>query len=347
MEIEIWMKLAFIVTCLAKFDFRMKLIEFNILLTVLLTSCLSWGQNLVPNPSFEDTVFCPIGDVSNAVGWSNYSDQSPDYFHSCSSVSDFSVPNNWGGYQQPASSGNAYCALSAYYPVNPNKREIIGRNLSESMVIGTKYYFSMKVSLSIENYISSSYACNKLGVRFSTIPYSNSNPAPINNSAHVWTDSIITDTTNWAFIFGSFTADSAYSYIALGNFFDDFNTDTIKVVSGTPTFVFAYYYIDDVCVSTDSAFAYNYSFITGNKESNLTNQVSVYPNPVVDYLIIQNIANQPIDITVYNILGEVIYMEQNVTGKTLSVNLTDSQKGLLIVNIKTESQSINYKLLKI
>ena len=57
-----------------------------------------YGQNLVPNPSFEDTAYCVSGptQVQAALGWESYAD-SPDYFNPCTSNSDVSVPNNWGG----------------------------------------------------------------------------------------------------------------------------------------------------------------------------------------------------------------------------------------------------------
>lgn len=221
----------------------------NILL--LFTLFQSSAQNLVPNPSFEDTVQCTMGLVSDAVGWENYSALSPDYFHSCVGGGSFYVPYNWGGYQ-PAATGNAYCAMSAFYPPTPDEREIIGRNLASPMIIGTEYFVSFKASLSLDSIIESSHACNKLGVLFSTyahVPFTA--PAPINNFAHVYTNDIITDTAGWTVVSGSFIADSAYTHIAIGNFFDDNNTDTLELLS-TPNFNWCYYYIDDICVSTDS-----------------------------------------------------------------------------------------------
>ena len=42
---------------------------------------ISFAQNLVPNPSFEDTLRCPnaVNQVDSAVGWIAYKG-SPDYF---------------------------------------------------------------------------------------------------------------------------------------------------------------------------------------------------------------------------------------------------------------------------
>ena len=92
------------------------------------------------------------------------------------------------------------------------------------------------------------FACNKLGVLFSNSTYSEFNPPPENNFAHVYTDSIITDTTNWFTIAGSFVADSTYSNIILGIFFDNNNVDTLRLFKPNCD-VFAYYFIDDVSVT--------------------------------------------------------------------------------------------------
>lgn len=327
----------------------------NTLLKISLITILSWGfccfgqegSNLVVNPSFEDTVSCPTSDnqIDNAFGWTNYSDQTPDYFNACSSSPDVSVPNNWGGYQQ-ASSGNAYCAVSAFFPNTPDKREIVGSSLSENMEVGTKYFFSMKVSLSINSVASTSYACNNLGARFSTVPYSPSNPTPINNFAHVYTESIITDTLNWVTVIGSFIADSAYSHVALGNFFDDANTDTVKIVNNTPTFIFAYYYIDDVCVSTDSSYTANYSY-TGTQEEPLVDNFNIYPNPANNYIQINQVFSEPYDLVIYNALGKNLFEEKNITVQNKTINSALFTKGILFIKIKTSNQTFNYKLLKL
>ncbi|MCX6199441.1 MAG: hypothetical protein NTY88_09500 [Bacteroidetes bacterium] len=56
---------------------------FSLFLFLLLAQFVQ-GQNLVPNPSFEDTDVCPvgIGDVEKATGWGSYS-YTPDYFNAC------------------------------------------------------------------------------------------------------------------------------------------------------------------------------------------------------------------------------------------------------------------------
>ena len=194
----------------------------TIIITAMLCLLISTGkaQNLVPNPSFEDTVHCPttLDQINYSTGWSTYC-VTPDYYNACNG-NVLGVPSNGIGYQA-AASGNGYAGFTAYN-VGGFAREIIGRQLSQTLLIGQTYYVSIKVSLAeFEGPPPQFVPCNKVGAKFSTIPYSASNPAPVNNFAHVYTNTIIGDTTNWTTIKGFFMADSSYQFIMIGNFFDD------------------------------------------------------------------------------------------------------------------------------
>lgn len=300
------------------------------------------GQNLVPNPSFEDTVACPTGSgqIYNSVNWTTFC-LSPDYYHTCNSNPfDVSVPNNWAGYQQPAS-GNAYVGFGTYSNSGANTREYPACTLSSPLNIGVKYYISFKVSLALSSFIQANCASNKIGAMFTKGIY----PCNITNNPPVYTDSIITDSLNWTRITGSFVADSAYTYLVIGNFFDDANTDTVKFFNDFSDN--AYYYLDDVCVGTDSNYVYNYSYTTGINENNIQTEISCYPNPIRDNLTIQNSSNKKIDITIYNVLGELLYSVQNILDRTFSIDLSDTKQGILLINIKSENQITNYKLFKL
>ena len=60
----------------------------SIILLLIASHCLA--QNLVPNPSFEDTVHCPVpplgtGLIQDAVGWINLG-FTPDYYNPCANT---------------------------------------------------------------------------------------------------------------------------------------------------------------------------------------------------------------------------------------------------------------------
>jgi len=190
--------------------------------------------------------------------------------NSCAGTS-MSVPNNWGGYQQPAS-GNAYGAFATYANMPPTYREYVGGNLTTPLTIGTKYFVSFKVALSINSTAGGNCASNKIGALFSTVAYPSSTFSLFGNTPPVYTDSIIVDTTDWTMISGSFIADSNYTHIIIGNFFDDAHTSVVNLAAGFSDF--AYYYLDDVKLSTDSAFVE-----AGIEDRDAFLELNVFPVP--------------------------------------------------------------------
>ena len=233
------------------------------------------AQNLVPNPSFEDTIGCCCYETA---GWISFGD-SPDYYNVCNSI--LSVPNNFGGFQN-AATGNAYYGFYSYAAFLVDAREFIGEELTQLLIPGNKYFVNFKVNLSD----SSGCATNNIGLSFSTVPFNSVNGAPINNHAFVFTSTIIADKVNWEIISGAFIADSAYQYVMIGNFFNDISTDT-SIVSNNffNGHDYAYYFLDDVCVSPDSlACDLNPEGIYNLKETK--SNINLYPNPATEQLII-------------------------------------------------------------
>jgi hypothetical protein len=143
-----------------------------------------------------------------------------------------------------------------------------------------------------------------LGARFTQTKYNlvfpNYSNILMDNIAHINGSIIIGDTLNWVKIKGSFVADSAYKFIILGNFFDASNTNVFDTGVGLGNG--AYYYIDEVCVTTDSL--YNEGYVTAlNKNTELENSIKAYPNPFIDKLIINGEVNS--EIKVFTSLGEI------------------------------------------
>lgn len=277
--------------------------------------------NLVPNPSFEDTINCPQGpdEVSKCKDWSRYK-YSPDYFNSCDISFGVSTPINFSGYQIPKS-GNAYVGVATYITRTqfPNFREYIGAKLTSTLVIGQKYFFSMRCVGTKSSMGPSNCYSDKLGVNFSKVAYSALNPYPIKNSAKVSATAIINDTVNWTMVKGSFVSDSSYQYIILGNFYDDNFTDTL-IFDGNTNCLGAYYFIDDVCLSTDSSFTYNYIPTKNFFYLKDTYKINIYPNPVEDILYVKNVFEKEY----YNII--------NSLGVVVKQDVIDMQKSTIDVS---------------
>lgn len=170
------------------------------------------------------------------------------------------VCNSWSWTEvvgpQTASSGHGFSGLYCYYSDVQDTREIIGTKLLAPLVKGEQYYVSVKFSMA-EKYPDT--GINNLGVLFLTKGYRSTNaegpgkcPTCLNylpNYAHVYTTSAITNYTGWTEVSGYFTADSSYTHIAIGNFFDDNNTAKHVVFLNNPGKKASYYFVDDVVVA--------------------------------------------------------------------------------------------------
>ncbi len=268
-----------------------------LLITILLVNSSS-GQNLVPNPSFEDTVYCPnsLDNLNAATGWSSFG-LSPDYFNTCANETPFTpvgAPSNAWGFQNPYE-GNGYACFISYTTFFSDGREYLGTKLSSALIEGIKYFISAYVSRADIN--SESCATNNLGFKLSTKPYSVLDPVPINNLAQVNCDSIIKDQINWTQISGFFIADSSYEYLIIGNFYDDDHTDTFNcAVEGV-------YYLDHVCLSTDS-------LMCNEEPDGISPFINfevydVYPNPANSTLQIAGISKS-VKYELFNCIGQQI-----------------------------------------
>lgn len=302
---------------------------------------------MILNPSFENYFDCP--NVEGNFYLDNWKEVggSCDFFHTCSSSSSpfyVEVPENWAGYQFPLT-GSGYVGTAAYAIEvdDPDQtiREYYAGQLSEPLTIGTTYYVSAMVSLA-EN---STDAVNNLGFKFINEDLLDGpifdNPI-MDNTAHIYEDEIITDSTEWVMINGSFVADENYPYLAIGNFFDDVNIDTINIQGvstiGNETSYFAYYYFDDVCVSAEP----NVCYPLGNSTTDLDelNKISIFPNPTDQTIYFNNI--QSIDqIKIVSVTGQVLVQ----TSTRTEIDVSDLATGIYFIHFRSK-ESKSWQTLK-
>lgn len=288
------------------------------------------GQNLVPNPSFEEFFDCPStnSNMVDCKDWANSgaSNTTPDYFNVCG-ANGLGIPNIDFGFQY-AHRGDGMSGVITYVweqsPGWPDYREFIGVPLKEPLIIGETYFMSFHINHS--GYLPDwqKIGANKIGMRFSINPFSETNPPSLDNFAHLYTDSVFVDTVSWYKVSGSFVADQGYEYVSIGNFFNAQSTDTV-IFGGSPFGGSnAYYYIDDVCVSTDSLF--NENWLTSIPNSLETHKILCYPNPVSSYLEIE--ANQRIlSVSMVNFLGETVYIEPNLNKLNHNIDVSHLPAG--------------------
>lgn len=275
---------------------------FTLLIFACLDFCYSYSQNLVPNPSFEQFSLCPsnFNQVTLATGWqkslnNNTPQYHTEYLNACSSSSLFQVPSNTWGFQA-AFSGQAYMALNTMAPsVFTNYRENIYIQLSSPLVAGQQY----KVKMHASHTDNSKFVTNNLGIKFSTTAN-----FPVNNISHIYSSTIISTNTNWDTIQGIFIADSAYQYLAIGNFFTDANTTRLLQYSGASYSLDAYF-IDDVSVSCIAPIA----TISGNTSVCQGDSITLTANGGVTYLwntgsIDSVISVKPSNTTMYTVVAK-------------------------------------------
>jgi len=293
------------------FDMKSRVIIFFCFISSL--NFNSFCQNLVPNPSFELFTTCPT--TSNyyadlATDW-NIFGKTPDYYNSCFPdglpTNRTDVPQSFTGYQT-AATGSAYVGFMTYAS-HVFWREYIGAQLLSPLEVGSTYQISMKVVLSNDTLAYGSVACNKFGLRFGNTLFSSLNPAPTDNFAHLYSNSVLTDTLNWTTISGTFVADSAYTFVMLGNFFDDANIDTVRMKQ-IPNWV-GYYYLDDVYVGK----------VQENSVETTSNELfRIFPNPTNGTVFIET--NELVEsIEVLNALGQKISFKKIDAMSSISIEL--------------------------
>jgi len=286
------------------------------------------GMNLVPNPSFEDTIQCPIwvGDFTVA-DWIKPTYGSSDYFHTCS-TGQLGIPQNVFGWQHPRT-GNAYVGAHGSGLTGGNAREYIQCQLITPLEAGKQY----EVSFWITRADSCTIACNNIGAYLSESPVYSSDSYPLPYIPQVISQDIITDAVNWVQIIDTITAEGGEEYLTIGVFSDDNNTDWIPVAGGWHG-VFHYFY-DDVSViqipTTD--------IIDIFENDNL----KLFPNP----------SNKEISITsmeiiksidIYSYLGHYI-TTIDVNSKNRLIDLTMYSQGLYLFKINTNELTYVKKII--
>jgi hypothetical protein len=303
------------------------------------------AQNLVLNPSFEDTIACPTTTAipMQCEYWYTANIGSPDYFSEQPDIfcSTSYVPLNQVGFQY-ARTGIAYVGLGPFvsttFPSFANRREYIGGILSDTLKQGHEYCVSFYVSIAEEF----KYVVDGIGLYLSvdsavdyTINTNLSFVPQISNPA----GNIIYDTLNWVQISGTYIANGGEKYFTIGNFKDDANT---LVDSTSGTLMGAYFFIDDVSVI-------DCTLGIGEVNDNLSSG-KLYPNPARTVVYYEDNLND---------IEKGIIQLQDISGRNLkeynlksgvnriTIPVSDLAKGLYMVKIKINGRADENKKLLI
>jgi hypothetical protein len=293
------------------------------------------GQNLIPNPGFETVNSCNIsgGYISIAFPWNSPDSGSPDLYNTCATDTNFSVPKNQFGYQQPHS-GNGY-AGQVFYNSPSDYREFLQIKLDSTLLPHQMYCVSYYVSFSHSRYSAS----NNFGVFFSPTQISTPSISSLNLTPQINNTTIIKDTLNWSIIHGQYIAQGGEQYMIIGNFYNYALTDTSCNINTYCSC--SYYYIDDVDVHKGIC-----NISENTEELFMKEAFNIYPNPTSNVINIEseNVHLLNYDITLYDILGNKLY--SNKLEHKIKIDLQDLETGIYFLSITNGANSVNRKIIK-
>ncbi len=307
------------------------------------------GQNLVPNPSFEEYLECPQSTTElhlQVVDWYSWQ-ETPDYFNVCNNdgLGTAGVPENAWGYQLPIG-GNAYAGIGTYVEFAPDIREYMAAPLESPLIIGNSYYMMFHASMYDSGVKEQRWcATNNIGMRFFKDPTYDPfppvwNPLEPDNFAHINYSEILDDYTNWTLIEGWFTADDTYNWVAIGNFFTGTQTDI--VILNDEGSCSGIYYIENVCVApTPEECEYLLSTTANRPMSN----ISVYPNPTKETARVSLPDQHTYQLYMYDIQGRMVMYVQNIRSGQ-EINVSKFQKGVYVVKAFNNQAFYTFKLIK-
>ena len=215
-------------------------------LFTLLISAMLFGQNLVPNYSFEAYTSCPngFGNSQNldCDDWFNANGGTADYFNVCATTWISDVPDNYEGSQNPVSGVGYIGMLAKFGPAPFGWLEYPQAQLTQPLIFGKGYHVSFYVNMGTRG-----CAVEHLGAYFSVGPIDQEESSYIPVTPQVeWNSGWLNDTLNWTLIEGCIVSQGGEDHIILGNFHS--YLETLTEPCGNPFPTTSYYFIDDVSV---------------------------------------------------------------------------------------------------
>ena len=240
--------------------FKTKQFSFFTVLLSFTFGILEAQVNMVPNPSFEDTLKTPYNKVGNLFikNWHNLDSLNNsfcpiNYYSKFCTTSICLLPNNSFFSQNPRT-GNAVIALQLFYDPGfsgPSLRSLARVRLHQNLISNKVYCAKMYVCLieTCKKSIDGLHMYFDNGI-LDTVTTGINNTGIytfVNPQVKQPPSIVVNDSINWVEISGTFTATGNETYLTLGNFYSD--ASTTQVVSNpTVTANWSGYIIDDVSV---------------------------------------------------------------------------------------------------
>ncbi len=277
-----------------------------------------YGQNMVSNPSFEQSSACPttLGLVAYCNSWSDIG--SADYFNDCSTGL-VSVPANSLGTQSAFYGGHAYAGFATYSTGYPYSYKEYLCTTIPAMTPGKRYEVSMSVSLADNSF----YATNDIGVYlYHNGIHNQGGPVvlPVTPQVSYSASGPITDKINWTRLSANYVADSAYDNVIIGGFKDNSTVQLVPNQGGTGPY--AYYYIDSVSIRLAPNIRCNYTDTAVCPGDTINVPYTLYLNAYLGNVFTVQLSStsgsfaNPVDI------GSVTSFFQGIIKAVIPVNIT-------------------------
>ena len=288
-----------------------------------------FSQNLVQNPSFEDTKRCfeIIGAFDrNVTNWTSPTFGTTDLFNTCAK-GQVGIPNNYNGLQQ-SKDGNNYAGF--YLHSDDNYREYVQVALSKELEKDKKYKVSFFVSLA-EN---SDFAIKNIDYLLSASELNTSifhemseRQLKKNNVSNfkiytIENNRYYDNKSNWTMIWSEFTAQGDEKYLTIGNFLKNSKTEKL-LVSNKNRNNMSYYYIDLVSLKdANSKESKSKEIVIKTKKDDITialNKDYTFQNVIFDFNSSELSRDAKMEInTIYN------YLIKNRNTKIIISRYTDN-----------------------
>jgi gliding motility-associated-like protein len=223
------------------FHYGYRLLGIPVVLAfIIAASPACFGQNLVPNPSFETYTECPtmVGNGNlECTPWISVAGTA-DYFHRCGPPGIVGVPSNFQGNQE-ANTGDAYTGI--YFRIDGSfYREYVQVQLDQVLEQDSCYQVSFYYSLADET-----CGINHIGALLTPDAVTN----PVGQTPQLnWSGQFYDEKDAWVHVVDYITAVGNEAYITIGNFYSDAQSPFDPFCS-EEFFFLSYYYIEDVVVT--------------------------------------------------------------------------------------------------
>lgn len=323
----------------------------RLLITILLIkfcACSIQAQNLIPNPSFEDTIHRSF-DLKFASGWSSPTKGSPDYLTSYHNVNraDWGMPQNFNGYQY-GRTGNSYMGIVIYSLYNKfikRRREYIQAKLAKALSEDSTYCLQLHVSLSDSSRYSSR---GQLSIYFSQNKISENTDYHLAYTPQIIVSSVdyIVDKEEWLRFDFEYTASGGEEYIIIGNFNDTTGIDTFFVGGGRKeelAYIETYYYIDDLYLGHCDSLP---DTTIGLHENVLKSKLKLYPNPIGEQFYLTYRGQEQLQFQLYNLMGQKVEAAVQQEGNRYRFSSGHLPKGVYLLEVLGREERAAFRVVR-